>query len=47
MLLDNVHVTNVLPGPVITNAGANALREDGTVVGVNDKLIAAGMPVRR
>ena len=26
----NVHVTNVAPGPVVTGAGVNALRGDGT-----------------
>ena len=26
----NAHVTNVAPGPVVTGAGVNALRGDGT-----------------
>ena len=43
----NVHVTNVAPGPVVTGAGVNALRGDGTKFGVSDKLIASGMSVQR
>ena len=47
MLCSNVSVTNVFPGPVITMAGANALTGDGTIVGKNDSLIAAGMSAKR
>ena len=43
----NVHVTNVAPGPVVTGAGVNALRGDGTKFGVSDKLIASGISVQR
>ena len=47
MLGSNVHVTNIAPGPVVTGAGVNALRGDGTKFGVSDKLIASGMSVQR
>ena len=47
MLCNNVSVTNVFPGPVIPMAGANALTGDGTAVGTNNSLIAAGMSVER
>ena len=36
----NVHVTNVAPGPVVTGAGVNALKGDGSKFGVSDNLIA-------
>lgn len=47
MLTSNVHVTNVAPGPVVTGAGVNALKADGTKFGISDKLIATGMTVQR
>ena len=47
MLGSNVHVTNVIPGPVVTGAGVNALKGDGTKFGVSDNLIATGMSVQR
>ena len=36
-------MTNVIPGPVVTGAGVNALKGDGTKFGVSDNLIATGM----
>ena len=47
MLCSSVYVTNVLPGPVVTMVGANALQGDGSSLGVNDSLIANGMKVER
>ncbi|XP_064397214.1 dehydrogenase/reductase SDR family member 7-like isoform X2 [Halichondria panicea] len=47
MLDSNVHVTNVAPGPVVTGAGVNALKGDGSKFGVSDNLIATGMSVQR
>ena len=47
MVGENVFVTNVAPGPVQTQAGANAVTADGTPVGFSDKLIASGMTVKR
>ena len=40
-------MTNVIPGPVVTGAGVNALKGDGTKFGVSDNLIATGMSVQR
>ncbi len=47
MLCNNVFVTNVVPGPVITNVGVNALKADGSTFGVTDGLVGSGMKVER
>lgn len=47
MLESNVHVTNVAPGPVLTNVAKNALKGDGSKYDRTDKIIAEGMPVER
>lgn len=47
MLESNVHVTNVAPGPVLTNVSKNALIGDGSKFGKTDELIANGMSVKR
>lgn len=44
---ENVFVTNVVPGPVKTQAGSNAVTGDGTPVGFTDQLVASGMTVER
>ena len=43
----NVHVTNVVPGPVITNADTNALLADGSRYGVEEKFLSTGMTAKR
>ena len=43
----NVFVTNVAPGPIVTNAGVNALQADGTTFGVEEKFLTTGMSVQR
>ena len=42
-----MYVTNVAPGPVVTNVSKNALLGDGSKFGVTDSLIANGMSVKR
>ena len=43
----NVHITNVLPGPVATQVAANALTADGSKFGTTDDIVANGMTVQR
>lgn len=47
MLLNNVSVTNVTPGPVVTDVSKNSLTEDGSAFGITDDIIANGMSVKR
>ncbi len=42
-----VCITNVAPGPVFTDISKNAVRGDGSVVGVDGEYIRNGMPVKR
>ena len=43
----NVYVTNVAPGPIITNADVNALLADGSRYGVGEKFLSTGMSAQR
>ena len=43
----NVFVTSVAPGPVVTNAGVNALQADGTTFSNHEKFLTTGMTVQR
>ncbi len=42
-----VDITNVAPGPVSTDVSKNAVKGDGSLHGVTDKMIAEGMSVKR
>jgi short-subunit dehydrogenase len=54
MLGNNIHVTNVAPGPVQTNVASNALKGDGSMFYSNSdqtdsfkKLVDDGMAVKK
>ncbi len=45
MVVKNLHVTNVCPGPVRTPVAENALLSDGSTYNKKDPLIEGGMTV--
>lgn len=47
VLDNNIHITNVCPGPVKTTVSENALNSHGTSYGKKDNLIENGMKVER
>lgn len=47
MVDKNVHVTNVVPGPVRTPVAENSITQTGSRLNRKDPIIEAGMTVKR